>query len=283
MKVDSIFAALLLTFAASAQSLPSFPTAINSQRPLDKAADILVHMFGKVVSYEETVPVWDGDLLPSASSEYKFMILKYINLEMPRDLNVGSDTASNLEKIVAAYNQQPIGPRFKVLTSRWGFHIVPVKSHDENGILVDTFSPLDSIIYIPSEVRTPFQHFEEIAAAASKASGIELQPAVIRATAFGNEFRAPDDKLVWGASGISAREALIDLFEKSATTFNWQLRCAADISRKGGFCFFSLSMLEVSVTDAEGKPTNRVLFFDRCTVDCPPPITPPSPTRSKSR
>jgi hypothetical protein len=38
------------------------PTRINSARPLSDATDLLQHLYARVITYEEPVLTWNGDL-----------------------------------------------------------------------------------------------------------------------------------------------------------------------------------------------------------------------------
>lgn len=54
------------------------------------------------------------------------------------------------------------------------------------------------------------------------------------------EFLGRQGSFEWGALGISGRDALIDLFEKSATTYLWFLKCQSSALPQD--CFSMLNM-----------------------------------------
>ena len=86
---------------------------------------------------------------------------------------------------------------------------------------------------------------------------------------FDRLFLSEPPKFTWGVNGVTARDALIDLLEHSATTFRWGLWCQPSAQAQDRLCSLTLGMLEVKATDAEGKVAVRPLKFDRC-VHCPP-------------
>lgn len=271
-----------LTISVSAQNPPvNVPAQISSQRPMDQAAQLLERLYGKVITYEEPVLVWTGDVVPNRTDgdpnrKWGLEPRPY-TLALPPETGTDSDVASIIQKIVVANNAQPVGPRFRLLTSKWGYHIVPAQSHDGNGSLVAAQSVLDPSVYIPNEMRTPSRHLEELLAAIKSASGIPLERGMLGSPqALDYEFLGRQGSFEWGASGISGRDALIDLFERSATTYLWFLKCQSSTLPQDRFCVLNMRKLEVFVTDPQGKSTTRVLRFDRC-ADCPPPHPLPLP------
>jgi hypothetical protein len=76
----------------------------------------------------------------------------------------------------------------------------------------------------------------------------------------------------WGAYSAVARDALLDLFNQSATTLSWRLMCQASAQASDRFCVLNVGVIEVPVTDSNGKPVTdshgkpvmRGLKYDRC-------------------
>jgi hypothetical protein len=261
--------------SATAQIPKPGPTPIASPRPLADAADLLVHLYGKVVTYEDPVWVWRGDVEPEPGGDPNRkwgLFPKAHGFTMPAETGVDPDLASVLQKTLAAYHQQGLGARFQVLTSKWGYHIVPIQAHDEGGSLVPASSPLDSHVYLTTETRTPLQHLSALLDAIGVASGVKIDPAMFGG-GFNSEFRSAPASFEWGAAGVVARDALIELLDKSATTFLWRLKCQPSARAEDRFCALNTSKIEVAITDAQGKPATRVLYFDRC-GNCPPVAIP---------
>jgi hypothetical protein len=267
---------LLVQCAATNQQIPTGASSlVTSPRPLADVARRLQEAYGKVVTYEDAIPTWPGELeaVPGRNGLFPAMH----SFVMPAESVPGTDLASALENTIAAYHQQACGTRFQVLSSTLGYHIVPVQGRDENERLVPTGSVLDEVVTVPSEARSAMQHLEALGAAVSSAASIRVGVAAVRARPRGFDiaFRAQPEVFSWGAYSAVARDALVDLLNQSATTFSWQLRCqprAVDV-----FCALTLSAIEVAVTDSLGKPVTdslgkpekRVLWYDRC-KDCPP-------------
>ena len=273
------FAAVVLASASLAQApvpVPG-PAVISSMDPLSDASDLLKHLYGKVVTYEGPVWVWSGELEPQPGRDpgLKWALrARRQSLIMPADTGLEPNLAVMLEKTLQAYHQQQTsGPRFQVLTSKWGYHIVPAQVHDENGALVPAMNLLDAHITVPEVERNPEAHLRALAAAVTGATGVLLDPAWY-GNGFDRLFHSSPARFTWGASDMVARDALIDLLQRSATTFLWRLQCQPSARPEDRFCALNMSMLEVSVTDAQGNPGTRVLKFDRC-GDCPPPLPPP--------
>jgi hypothetical protein len=85
----------------------------------------------------------------------------------------------------------------------------------------------------------------------------------------------------WGVYSAVAREGLVELFNQSATTFSWSLKCQPSVQTSDRFCVLNIGVIEVPmidskgkpVTDSQGKQVNRGLTYDRC-KDCPPATDP---------
>jgi hypothetical protein len=69
----------------------------------------------------------------------------------------------------------------------------------------------------------------------------------------------------WGtASKVVARDALLDLLDRSATTFSWELRCSATANVQDNSCVLNIRAVEVNIVGADGKPATKVVTHDRC-------------------
>ncbi len=259
------------------------PTPISSTRPLSDASALLRHLYGKVVTYEEPVLVWPGDLTPMGKRDpgAKWALRPQPqSFIMPAETGVEPNLPLVIDKMLQAFHQATVGTRFQVLTSKWGYHIVPVQARDESGALVPVHSVLDSIITVPVEERTGGEHLRALAAAVQSAIGMRVVgdsgggsprsfDAMFRQTS-GSKARPT---FSWGASAIVARDALVDLFDRSETTLLWDVRCQPSAQRQDRFCVINVSMLGVVVTEPEGKRVIKVLRGDRC-GKCVPPPTP---------
>jgi hypothetical protein len=115
---------------------------------------------------------WRGELqaMPGRDPEAKQeLFAKPQSFTMPE---MGPDLGNALKDTMAAYHQATPGIRFQLLSSKLGFHIVPVEAHDSTGKFVPVPSLLDQVITVPSEVRTASQHLRALVAAINKVQPI---------------------------------------------------------------------------------------------------------------
>jgi hypothetical protein len=212
-----------------------------------------------------------------------------------------------MDKLLDAYHSDnPNAPRFRVIASGYGFHIVPADVRDENGDWSRAITPLDSIISVPEEDRMASEHMKAIVEATARASGIRLglylgPPfnglyAANGLTIARNQPVIPHDPKVpvpeiplewkrpymfrWGASQVSARDALISLLSGSATTLRWGVGCGPNPDRAKTECTLIIDPIEVKVPGPDGQPAMQQLQFDRC-LRCPPLPALPAPAAQK--
>jgi hypothetical protein len=243
--------------------------------PLRMAAVILQQRYGKVVTFEDTWRDWVGELAPVASGSTR-ITLKPHSLTLPPDVQPGGASSAALDlpsvqKVIDAYHQQnPMGARFRVSQSALGFHIIAAQVRGASGTLQSAANPLDAKVTVPSESRTAWEHMKALTDAASTASGVYVEPF---SSSFDDYFAAngytlpmggitPEDRkymvFSWGAPGVSAREALVDLLLHSCSTLTWALQCERSLpNAPAGGCV--LNILSVPVGDPP-----KSLLFDRC-------------------
>jgi hypothetical protein len=282
--VFSLSIVLLIQVATAQQPIPSRSSSlINSPRPLADAVQILQATYGKVVTYEESMLTWQGDLeVQGRDPKAKWALIPRTHaFTMPAVSGSDTDLTRVLENTIAAYHQQTSGIRFKVLSSTLGYHVVPVQGHDENGRSVSATSVLDHIVTVPSEARTAEGHLQALTAAISSTASLPVHinafPGGGHPDAIDRLFRPRAEVFPWGVSSAVARDALVDLFTQSATTFSWKLKCQASAQARDRFCVLNVGVIEVAetdsqgkpVTDSRGKPVTRGLAYDRCR-DCSP-------------
>jgi hypothetical protein len=267
---------------------PAAAQTINGRAPLMDAAALLQQIFARPVSYEMPQPLWEGavDLSKPRADGSRSAMPKEHSLVLPAGINSTEEpdlTLAMVQKVVDAYNQQnPDQPRFGVLESRLGFHIVPWQVHDASGKLVPATNPLDTVISVPKARRTASEHVSALLAAVTAASGA---PMVLSDMWFDQYYAAnsyllpqllsdahrPYMLFEWGVEGVSARDAVISLMDGSSTTMSFRLSCGGMGWQKKG-CFFSMMPLMI------GTPT-RAVQYDRCT-NCQQAPVPPVDVRS---
>jgi hypothetical protein len=279
----------LLAGAASAQS-----GQIAGPRPLRDAAERLQSAWGRAVTYEE--PLWrhpsdasmEGDPLRlNVGPRFRSLILPAAALQS----RGRAEDAAHLKGLVDAFNAGNAPLAFGVLETAWGLHIVPVRSKDARGAGAPAPSLLETHVTISSQRRWPMLHVAAIAQAVSSSSGVRVESSS-GTMGFGvNQLFLQEQSsptIEWGAPGpMKARDALLDLLSKSATTLSWQFNCQPASPNTTEFCVLSVDPIRVQTRDSTGKVSRTVLAFDRC-VRCkplgPPPPKPnpakPEPNRS---
>ena len=260
--------------SSSAQTAADASPALVSSRPLSDATARLREVRGKIITYEEPILVWSGDLQTALvgplNREYFYGRIQ--SFSIPPDVASEPDLALALRKTIEAYHQQTSGTRFQVVTSKLGYHIVPIQAHDHSGVLSPTASLLDSRVYVANQPRTAREHLEALGAAVASATATKLDVSAspFRRQGFDDAFRARPERFAWGAQSAVARDALIDLLDRSATSFSWHLLCdASPSSATPRVCVLNVVTVDVAIRDAKGLPTKVPLLFDRC-GDCPP-------------
>jgi len=251
----------------------------------------LQEYFAKPVTYEDPIWMWEGDMTTSAVAKGLYPRDRTFTLpvELKPGKNLTLDTAL-LGEILDAYHRQTDGPRSRVISSRWGLHIIPAEARDTTGRWAPAGSLLDTRIYIPVAGGRPFMHFRALCDALTKASGIKIIPG----SHWLDQFFAPNGivppysrllteeeekqiSISWGANDVTAREALISLIELSATTLSWDFRCNPQPWDR--FCVFNLNPIQILVEGPDGKPQRKSLTHDRIkrTLIYLPHEKPPAP------
>jgi hypothetical protein len=187
-------------------------TLVPSPRAMDDACARMEALYGKVVTYEE----------PPVNLTHQVF-------QMPA---VGGP--ADVEKIVDAWRQQSLVPHFRLLTSKLGYHVVPV-----NG------GVLDARVTIPVKARTPTEHMLALEGAVSRASGtmVDMGGFGVSPGGLDRAFGVYPQRFPWGASHMVARDALVDLLLRSVTTFTWHMKCQASPSFFTRLCALNLRKL----------------------------------------
>jgi hypothetical protein len=147
---------LIQLVATSQQHMPADSSSlVTSPRPLVDASRRLQETYGKVVTYEEPVLTWRGELEgePNRNPETKWGLFPKVQGFVMPESRPDIDLATILEKTIAAYHQQTTGTRFRLSSSTLGYHIVPVLVHDENGRLIPATSLLDQVVSDNVQIR----------------------------------------------------------------------------------------------------------------------------------
>ena len=271
---------------------PDGSVVIEAAQPMDEATRILADRYGVPITFEEPKWLWNGD----------FVFGRWVVGDPPRfvlpgrlypDETPSAETA--VHELVDAYNaQEKQGIRFQVQKSRLGLHVVPSQFHGADGKLAPAASVLDVPVTVPAAERMAKEHLVAICEAVSRITGVRLLVGSpwgglgqlfaangVIAPRDANSRPAEERKMysfLWGSSGTSARDAVSALFEESATTLRWFLRCDPAVTGDPRFCVLNVAPLMERVTTADGKlrPGSQSLVFDRVAS---PPV--PAPVRTQ--
>jgi hypothetical protein len=252
------------------------PTVVTSACPLGDFASQLGDHYAKPVTFEGPVLLWHGYMqkvvprpLPDGREIFSWVRHSFV---IPEDAGIFEAPALSvgfISKAVEAYHQSnPEFPRYRVFESSMGFHIVPTDARDEAGVLRPVKSLLDTSILVPIGERIASEHVQAVLEAVSRAAEI---PTTLEDWYFDSAYAAngymyrgeatgaerPYMLFKWGASDVSARDALIDLLKASATTMSWTFGCFPDYNHGNRpKCTLALQALVVN---------GRAVWYDRCT------------------
>ena len=254
-------------------------------RPLNQLRLFLENQFEKTVTYEDPVWRWVADSVAVGSEPEGPMgrLLWERRLVLPAGVTRQENATLDMhlvEHIIDAYHRQnPGDTRFKVIESSLGLHIVPSFVHDEDGILVAATSLLDTRITVPRAARMPSEHFQAICAAIARTSGIRVDladpwldsvfapnqavPGRGGAARLSAKEKTPYS-FEWGASGVPAREAMIELSAASNSTLSWGLLCQPTLKPQDRWCTLNVVALVVTRPGLDGKPEKVYRTYDRC-------------------
>jgi len=253
------------------------PVILSGRRPLYDAARRLERQYARPVTVEGPLIVWRGEMEMVRRGG---LVASVHALVLPGSDGIFSApalTAGVVKKVLDEYHSQNPGrSHYKVLESAIGFHIVPTDAHDEGGVLRPAGSVLDTRVEVLADARTFTEHVTALLDAVSKATGVQFTPFPndnARYAANGyflpqpmleNSRDRPYLEFKWGASGVTAREALIELLAGSATTMTWELRCGPG---EGG----NVSQQGCNLNTEPMSPAGRPVYLDHCTKCKPIP------------
>lgn len=247
---------------------------VVTPRPLGTVADRLQEAWARPVTYEDPVWLWSGDLFTDKPGVKWATYPKHRAVQLPpaavKNLDRKQDSTL-LAQIVEAANRSGDGPEFAVRTSSFGIHIVPVASADANGRMGPTTPLLDQTVSVPKAIRAPIEHLRALAEAITISTGMRIHDGIGSIGVRFNQFFTGTGSLMfeWGAEQRQAREALIDLLTRSATTFSWRFNCQPAESPQDRFCVLNIVPIMVQRTNSRGEMIREMITFDRC-KKCPP-------------
>lgn len=254
--------------------IPDGPQLIADQfSPMDSAGRLLEQMYLIPVTYEDAILSWPGDIDQVSNAVGNMITIpKRRSFTMPSEANSRKSPTLNaalLRRIVDEYHEQTDGPRFSIYSSRLGLHLIPDRVRDHSGRFVKAIPFLDTSISIPVEARTPSGHVRAICNAINASSAIAVELHFIPQYLddyFSQEHisRFPSNEewerisFLWGVDQMAARDALIDLLERSATTMTWRLLCDTQ-----AYCALNVLPITVRYMRSDGKVSPKSLFHDK--------------------
>lgn len=277
-----LFVAMIMAWPDSARAIfvQKSTRNITSPRPVYDMCDMLESMYGLPVTYEDPVYVWAGDLTQKPPHPGLYLKERSVNIPMATGTNlVGTKLqAGEIGRILELYHQQSDGPRFRILASRWGYHILPQQVRDRGGKYLDVTSPLDKPVEVAVAERTASEHFKVLCDALTKAAGTMVKPLSnsleaayaingVVPSRLATESDIVNALFAWGAKGVTGREALISFLELSGTTLTWRLWSNPEPWDQ--YYILIVKPISVRVTDTDGNIVERMLLYDRC-KQCPP-------------
>lgn len=276
----------LTALPTRAQTRMTNPESHVDGRGTRALAYTLMLQYGKSVTVEEPLLKWEGDIGPVQMHPERPGVpvrrIKSRPLVLPKWMNRSEVPALNTEVIQMVleeyHRQNPSAARYRVIASDIGFHILPEQEHDAEGQLVAAKPLLDTVISVPWGRGLASEHFEGIRAALAKASGVEVHGFAYKLDAIfaANGLRPP--KYIepekrqearalygfdWSVDAKTAREALLELSRRSATSLYWSSLCEPKLEGPGGMCILSLMGVPEVYSISEGVTDTRVKMFDR--------------------
>ena len=273
------------------------------QRPLNRAAWDLEGRYATVVTYEDPILLARDDMVigPGVNEGNPRAFAAGFNLfALPAHLTPAQTPKLNATALGGAldlyHRLNPNGPRFRVLETGYGLHIVPDTVRDQTGARVPALSILDTPIAVPTRRRTAQEHLRALSDAAAAASGVKVGLTSLsldgdyaynglapnQGIALGTDEEKRPFSFEWGApTTVPARQALVSLLEGSSTTLTWWLWCFPASQPENRVCLLTVAPLSVNVMGEDGTVRSRkMILYDRCTK-CPPlpPAPPPGPQR----
>jgi hypothetical protein len=252
------------------------PAVVTGAWPLGDFARQLENHYAKPVTFEMPLLLWRGYMerigqrpLPNGMEMLTWVRHRFVVPEDAGIFDAPALSVSLISKAVDAYHQSNPGfPRYRVLESSMGFHIVPTDARDETGVLRPVKSLLDTSISVLADKRIASEHVRAVLEAVSGATGT---PTILEDWYFDSSYAAngymyrgeatsaerPYMLFEWGASQVSARDALIDLLKGSATTMSWAFGCLPDYNHENQ----PRGRIAIHPLDVNG----RAVWYDRCT------------------
>jgi hypothetical protein len=250
-----VISTLLILGHAEAQRVDQLDIEVDDARPVAKAIDMLVDGHRDVViNYEDPPYAYEGDIR-DVTTEVRRDLDRYEPGKAPKvlvpkggvlkatysiasDTGVPADWGDAVQALVNAQLLTGSGGRFRVQRDATAIHVIPTQIRDATGEWKPVQSVLDAPISLQKE-GNGVELLEAIAEAASQQTGQRIGVGTV-----------PINLLmgyhgVLSASGISARDALLQLFESTGAKMRWHLFYGPDVK------YYALNIGIVAPPNAE--------------------------------
>jgi hypothetical protein len=231
-------------------------------------------------------PAWES--APARGPESRFQLGRWTNPMVKDRISVllptprASDRRAFVQALADAYNKENQHWTVQVKEAGDYLVLVPKSAKDAGGVSRPASSPLDLKVDVPRASRMPEGHISAILQSVEAQTGFLILADVggnvgpIRpfGLAFGSGDPGDLKPFEWGASGVSARQALLSVLEASWTTFTWSLRCSSGVHPHRGGCGLWVRSVKLEVKDRNGNLVERSLSRDRRSLYPPPPAPP---------
>jgi hypothetical protein len=235
------------------QSWDTSKAVIYNPRPLDKAVDFLEAKYGWRMTYEDPLVLYLGDLTdtrpqPSRPGSKPSYAWRWGSIDMrhvlPSLLSLQDDPAVLLQRAIDLYNAGRGVGEFRLLRTGDVFHVIPAKTKNVDGEMVEVASLLDTPVTFPEQEREIGQTMRAITDAVGLATSVTLNRNPLNLG-----LRHDWEKVVFGASNEPARSALLRLFAMTGNeALSWSLLCAAGERR----CTLNIRQIRVEVQAPDG-------------------------------
>lgn len=243
----------------SGQSWDTAKPVIYDPRPLRQVVDFLQAKYGWRITYEDPLVLYPGDLW-DASAQYRrsgsgpMYAWRYGKIDMrdvlPAVLSAQDDPAVLLQRAIDLHKAGGGVGEFRVLRTGDVFHVIPAKTKDVDGKMVEVESLLDAPVTIPEQERAVGQTVSAITDAVSLVTSVTVHANTMY-------MRHDREKVVFGASNEPARSALLRLFDMTGNqTTIWALRCGAGVRD----CGLNVRYIQVEVEAPDGTKKRVPLF-----------------------
>ncbi len=218
--------------------------SLDRVRPLAEAIETLEKRFGWIITYEEPLYVYSGDIVDVTASvrrdgrlSPRIMSATGIPFNFEYDIppeRAEPDEETLLRALLDQYHLSGNPGVFSVAHSAYAYHVVPSRIKNSSGVFERYHAALDTNISVPAGGRTVYEMVEAIVRAATAATAVNMGVGAIPTNLF---FQTRLERSA--ATTESARAVLLRTLLATHRKLSWQLLC--DPGYKG--CALNIHMV----------------------------------------